>query len=54
MARHVVGLVQNPQNLLDEFALVLPGQVTTPSQTTVLFNAPGVDPSSIGRNVSTR
>jgi putative ABC transport system permease protein len=52
-ARQVVGLVQNPQNLLDEFALVLPGQVTMPAQTTVLFDAPGVDPSSIGRNVST-
>jgi putative ABC transport system permease protein len=52
-SRQVVGLVQNPQNLLDAFALVLPGQVTTPTQTTVLFDAPGVDPSSIGRNVST-
>jgi len=52
-ARTVVGVGANPQNLLDEFALVLPGQVTTPTQTTVLFNAPGVDPSSIGRYVST-
>jgi putative ABC transport system permease protein len=48
----VVGIAQNPQNLLDEFALVLPGQVTTPTQTTVLFNAPGVRLSSIGSNVS--
>jgi putative ABC transport system permease protein len=53
MARTVVGIAANPQNLLDAFALVLPGQVTTPTQTTVLFDAPGVDPSSIGRNVST-
>jgi putative ABC transport system permease protein len=52
-ARTVAGIVQNPQNLLDEFALVPPGQVRTPTQTTVLFDAPGVDPSSIGRNVST-
>jgi putative ABC transport system permease protein len=52
-ARQVVGIAANPQNLLDEFALVLPGQVTMPTQTTVLFDAPGVDPSSIGRNVST-
>jgi len=52
-ARTVVGIAANPQNLLDEFALVPPGQVTTPTQTTVLFNAPGVDPSSIGRYVST-
>jgi putative ABC transport system permease protein len=51
-ARTVVGIAQNPQNLLDEFALVLPGQVTRPTQTTVLFNAPGVNPSSIGPNVS--
>jgi putative ABC transport system permease protein len=48
----VVGIAQNPQNLLDEFALVLPGQVTKPSQTTVLFDAPGVNPASIGPNVS--
>jgi hypothetical protein len=32
--------VQNPQSLLDEFALVAPGQVSTPSQVTVLFTAP--------------
>jgi putative ABC transport system permease protein len=51
-ARTVVGIVSNPQNLLDEFALVLPGQVTRPTQTTVLFNAPGVNPSSIGPSVS--
>ncbi len=52
-ARQVVGIVANPQNLLDEFALVLPGQVTAPTQTTVLFDAPGVNPSKIGSNVST-
>jgi putative ABC transport system permease protein len=52
-ARQVVGIVENPLSLLDEFALVLPGQVTTPTQTTVLFDAPGVNPSSIGSNVST-
>ncbi len=49
----VVGLVQNPQSLLDEFALVAPGQVTNPTQVNVLFNAPGVDPTSIGSNVTT-
>ena len=38
--RQVVGIVQNPQSLLDEFALVVPGQVSTPSQVTVLFTAP--------------
>ena len=52
-ARQVVGIAANPQNLLDAFALVLPGQVTAPTQTTVLFDAPGLDPSSIGPNVST-
>ena len=35
----VVGVVENPQNLLDNFALVQPGQVTAPSQVTVLFDA---------------
>jgi putative ABC transport system permease protein len=53
VAREVVGIVENPQSLLDEFALVRPGQVTSPDQVTVLFDAPGVDPSSIGPYVST-
>jgi putative ABC transport system permease protein len=53
-ARQVVGTVQNPQNLLDEFALVAPGQVTAPTQVTVLFDAPGVTPGSIGPNVENR
>jgi putative ABC transport system permease protein len=34
----VVGIVQNPQSLLDEFALVAPGQVTHPTQVDVLFD----------------
>ncbi len=51
--RRVVGMVDNPQSLLDEFALVLPGQVHAPSQVTVLFDAHGVRASSIGRNVET-
>ena len=47
--RQVTGIVQNPQSLLDEFALVAPGQVSTPSQVTVLFTAPpGTNPGSIG------
>jgi len=47
--RQVVGIVQNPQSLLDEFALVAPGQVTAPTQVTVLFNAPrGVSPGTLG------
>lgn len=52
-ARRVVGIVENPQNLLDEFALVLPGQVKSPNQVRVLFDAPGVAPSSIGEPCAT-
>ena len=47
------GSSQNPQSLLDEFALVVPGQVTAPTQVTVLFDARGVPPHRIGPNVST-
>lgn len=36
----VVGIAENPQNLLDSFALVMPGQVAAPSEVTVLFDAP--------------
>ena len=36
----VVGIVQNPQSLLDEFALVPPGGVTQPTQISALFDAP--------------
>ena len=47
--RQVVGIVQNPQSLLDEFALVAPDQVSTPSQVTVLFTAPpGTTTASLG------
>ncbi len=50
-ARRVVGIVQNPQSLLDEFALVAPGQVATPTQVTVLFDANGFhDVASLGPN----
>jgi putative ABC transport system permease protein len=40
VTRDVVGIVQNPQSLLDEFALVTPGQDQNPSQVTVLFRVP--------------
>jgi putative ABC transport system permease protein len=53
-ARRVVGIVANQQNLLDEFALVAPGQVSAPTLVTVLFDAPGVDPHSLGPNVVSR
>ena len=39
--RHVVGLVENPVNLSDEFALVAPGQADPPAQVTILFDASG-------------
>ena len=42
--RRVVGIVENPQSLLDEFALVAPGQVHAPTQVTVLFDAAGRRP----------
>jgi putative ABC transport system permease protein len=38
-AWRVVGLVENPQNLLDDFALVPPGQLATLGQVTVLFDS---------------
>jgi putative ABC transport system permease protein len=53
VSRKVTGIVQNPQNLLDQFALVTPGQVTAPTQVTVLFDAPGVSPADIGPTVAT-
>ena len=53
-AWRVTGIVENPQSLLDEFALVVPGQVTAPTQVVVLFNAPGVTASSIGPTVESR
>ncbi len=36
----VTGIVENPTDLLDEFALVAPGQVTSPTQVTLLLNVP--------------
>jgi putative ABC transport system permease protein len=52
-ALRVVGLVENPENLLDQFSLVAPGQVSRPSEVTVLFDAPGTPPQQIGPNVQT-
>ena len=51
--RQVVGIVENPQSLLDEFALVAPGQLANPTSVTALFDAPGVPLSSIGNNAQT-
>lgn len=38
-ARRLTGIVSDPQNLLDTFALLAPGQLTAPRQVTVLFDA---------------
>jgi putative ABC transport system permease protein len=51
VTREVVGIVENPEDLLDQFALVIPGQVTHPSQVTVLFDASGMAASKLGSNV---
>ena len=40
-AWRVTGMVENPQNLLDEFALVAPGQLSAPAQVSVLLDASG-------------
>jgi putative ABC transport system permease protein len=49
--RHVVGIVENPQSLLDEFALVAPGQLKSPTEVTALFDTLGVGPNSAGKGV---
>ncbi|HAM00843.1 MAG TPA: hypothetical protein DCQ30_01225 [Acidimicrobiaceae bacterium] len=54
MTRRVVGLVENPQSLLDEFALVPPGQVPAPNTVTVLFDGQPVPARAIGSNVQGR
>jgi putative ABC transport system permease protein len=48
----VVGIVQNPQSLLDEFALVVPGQVRNPTQVTVLFDGHGRPPAGLAQNIT--
>lgn len=51
--RTVTGIVRNPQSFLDEFALVLPGQVTHPTSVTALFDARGASLDSIGDHAQT-
>ena len=54
VTRTVTGIVENPQNLLDEFALVVPGQVTKPDSVTVLFDASGRGTSGLnGMQITT-
>jgi putative ABC transport system permease protein len=52
IARTVVGIVQNPQSLLDEFALVAPGQVRNPTQVTVLFDGHGHPPAGLAHYIT--
>jgi putative ABC transport system permease protein len=46
--RGVVGIVEDPLDTLEQFALVVPGQIRTPSEVDLLFNSPGTP--SIGPN----
>ena len=48
----VTGIVQNPSNLADEFALVAPGQVPHPSQVTMLLGSHAVQ-QAIGNGAGT-
>ena len=48
----VTGIVQNPSNLADEFALVAPGQVTHPSQVIMLLGSRAVQ-QAIGNGTGT-
>jgi putative ABC transport system permease protein len=43
----VVGVVENPKNLQDQFALVAPGQIRSPSSLTVLTDASGSAASNL-------
>ncbi len=49
----VTGIVQNPSNLADEFALVAPGQVTHPSQVTLLLGSSPAVQQAIGNGSTT-
>ena len=46
----VTGIVQNPSNLADEFALVAPGQVTHPSQVVILLGSAAAQQAVSGGN----
>ncbi|HEY1445253.1 MAG TPA: ABC transporter permease [Acidimicrobiales bacterium] len=51
--KSVVGIVQNPQSLLDEFALVPPGQVANPTEVQVLFDATPANAKEVPSYVTT-
>jgi putative ABC transport system permease protein len=49
----VVGLVENPKDLEDAFGLVAPGQISSPTGLTLLFNASGQQASNFTPPVGT-
>ncbi|MHB8438167.1 MAG: FtsX-like permease family protein [Acidimicrobiales bacterium] len=49
--RTVTGIVEDGQNLLDDFALVLPGQITTPDTITLLFDGQAARARALGLSV---
>ena len=51
--RRVVGIVENPQSLLDDFALVVPGQVESPTGVTALFDASAARLGAKGVDIQT-
>ncbi|HLX88556.1 MAG TPA: FtsX-like permease family protein [Acidimicrobiales bacterium] len=53
-SRRVVGVVENPQSLLDDFALVAPGQVAAPTAVTVLFDGHGSPPAGLAQDIESR
>ena len=50
----VTGMVEDPQSLLDAFALVAPGQVPSPTTVTVLFDDGGKSTAHLGAPVIDR
>lgn len=52
-SRTVVGVVENPQSLLDQFALVALGQVAAPTKVTVLFDAHGAGATRVLADLGT-
>ena len=50
MTWRVTGIVQNPSNLADQFALVAPGQVTRPSQVIMLLGSAAAQQAISGGN----
>jgi putative ABC transport system permease protein len=52
-ALRVVGIVENPKDLQDAFGLIAPGQISSPSSVTLLFDASGTQAMSFHPPVGT-